>query len=139
VFRVIGRPELAEDPNYVDPVRRQERALEVDELVEKWVVERTLDEAMAAFRAADVAAAPIYDARQLMTDEHLRSRGSFVAVDDPDFGTVTVQSPLAQLSDTPGHVEHLGRGLGVDNDAVYGELLGLDASRLEVLRANGVI
>src|SRR5204862_34984 len=61
VFRVIGRPELADDPNYVDPVRRQERALEVDELVEQWVVERTLDEAIVAFREADVAAAPIYD------------------------------------------------------------------------------
>jgi crotonobetainyl-CoA:carnitine CoA-transferase CaiB-like acyl-CoA transferase len=139
VFRVIGRPELAEDPNYVDPVRRQERALEVDELVEKWVVERTLDDAMTAFREADVAAAPIYDAQQLMTDEHLRARGSFVELDDPDFGAVTVQSPLAQLTDTPGRVEHLGRALGADNEAVYGELLGLDAHQIADLQANGVI
>src|SRR5438874_3104725 len=60
VFRAIGRPELADDPAYADPARRQERALEVDELVEKWVVQRTFDEAMWAFRAADVAAAPVY-------------------------------------------------------------------------------
>ena len=37
VYRAIDRPDLAEDPDYVDPVRRQERALEVDELVADWV------------------------------------------------------------------------------------------------------
>jgi crotonobetainyl-CoA:carnitine CoA-transferase CaiB-like acyl-CoA transferase len=139
VFRAIDRADLAEDPAYVDPIRRQERAIEVDDLVAKWVGERTLDEAMAVFRAADVAAAPIYDAQQLLADEHLQARGTFVTVDDPDFGSMRVQAPVALLSETPGRVEHLGRALGSDNDAVYGDLLGLDADRLAALRAGGAI
>jgi crotonobetainyl-CoA:carnitine CoA-transferase CaiB-like acyl-CoA transferase len=139
VFRAIDRPDLAEDPAYVDPIRRQERAIEVDALVAKWVGERTLGEAMAVFQAADVAAAPIYDAQQLLADEHLQARGTFVTVDDPDFGSMRVQAPVALLSETPGRVEHLGRALGADNDAVYGDLLGLGAERLAALRAGGVI
>jgi crotonobetainyl-CoA:carnitine CoA-transferase CaiB-like acyl-CoA transferase len=139
VYRAIDRPDLAEDPDYVDPVRRQERALEVDELVAKWVLQRTLDEAMAAFRAAEVAAAPVYDARQLLADEHLRARGTFLTIDDPDLGPMTVQAPVAQLSGTPGRVEHLGRALGADNDAVYGDLLGLGPDELAALRDAGVI
>jgi crotonobetainyl-CoA:carnitine CoA-transferase CaiB-like acyl-CoA transferase len=139
IFRAIDRPELAEDPDYVDPVRRQERAQEVDDLVAKWVGERTLDEAMAALQAAEVAAAPIYDAQQLRGDEHLQARGTFVAVEDPDFGTMTVQAPVAQMSETPGRVDHLGRALGADNDAVWGDLVGVDAGRLAALRAEGVI
>jgi len=139
VYRAVGRPDLADDPDYVDPVRRQERALEVDKLVEEWVAIHTLDEAMAVFEAADVAAAPIYDAQQLLADEHLRARGTFVAVDDPDFGTVRVQAPVAQLSDTPGRVEHLGRALGADNAAVFTDLLGVDAPRLAQLHDAGVI
>jgi crotonobetainyl-CoA:carnitine CoA-transferase CaiB-like acyl-CoA transferase len=139
VFQAIDRPELAEDPDYVDPVRRQERALEVDELVEKWVAERTLAEAMATFEAHDVTAAPVYDAPQLLADEHLRARGSYQQVDDPDLGTMTVQSPVAQLSETPGRIDHLGRALGADNEAVLGGLLGLDAARLAGLRDRGVI
>jgi crotonobetainyl-CoA:carnitine CoA-transferase CaiB-like acyl-CoA transferase len=139
VYRAIGRGELAEDPSYVDPVQRQERALEVDKLVAEWVVERTLDEAMAVFEAAEVTAAPIYDAPLLLADEHLRARGFFVEVDDPDLGKVTVQAPVAQMSETPASVEHLGRALGADNDAVYGELLGLTSERLAELRAAGVV
>jgi crotonobetainyl-CoA:carnitine CoA-transferase CaiB-like acyl-CoA transferase len=139
VFRAIGRPGLAEDPDYVDPVSRQERALEVDELVEKWVAERTLDEAMAVFEAHEVTAAPVYDAEQLLADEHLRARGTFVRVPDGDFGEVQVQAPVAQLTGTPGRVEHLGRALGADNDEVFGGLLGLDAEKLDELRSKGIV
>jgi crotonobetainyl-CoA:carnitine CoA-transferase CaiB-like acyl-CoA transferase len=81
----------------------------------------------------------VYDAAQLLADEHLRARGSFVQVDDPDLGTMTVQAPVARLSETPGGVDHLGRSLGADNDAVYGGLLGLDDDRLDALRAAGTI
>ena len=139
LFRAIGRPDLADDPHYADPVQRQERAYEVDELVAGFIAARTLDEVMDTFERAEVAAAPVYDAQQLLADEHLRARGSFLKVDDPDLGPMTVQAPVVRLSETPGVVEHLGRGLGADNDAVFGGLLGLDAGRLAVLRSAGTI
>ncbi len=139
VFRAIGRPDLADDPDYADPVRRQAHAHEMDELVADFVRQRTLAEAMEVFERAEVAAAPVYDAQQLLADEHLQSRGTFVEVDDADFGTMTVQAPVARLSETPGGIDHLGRTLGEDNDAVYGDLLGLDGERQEALRAAGTI
>jgi crotonobetainyl-CoA:carnitine CoA-transferase CaiB-like acyl-CoA transferase len=139
VYRAIGRPELAEDPDYVDPVRRQERGLEVDKLVAEWVAERTLDDAMAVLQAAEVAAAPIYDAAQLLADEHLAARGTYLTVEDADFGTMRVQAPVAQMTDTPGRVAHLGRALGADNDEVFGALLGLDAVALGDLRSKGIV
>ena len=139
VFRAIGRSDLADDPDYVDPVRRQERAGEVDGLVADWVAGRTLDGAMAVFEAAEVTAAPVYDATQLLADEHLQARGTWVTVDDPDFGPTTVQGPVAQLTGTPGRVDHLARGLGADNDHVFTELLGVSAERLQELRERGVV
>jgi crotonobetainyl-CoA:carnitine CoA-transferase CaiB-like acyl-CoA transferase len=139
VFRAIGRPELADDPDYADPVRRQAHAHEMDEFVADFVRQRTLAEAMEVFERAEVAAAPVYDAQQLLADEHLRSRGMFVEVDDADFGAMTVQAPVARLSETPGGIDHLGRALGEDNDAVYGDLLGLDEVRMGALQAAGTI
>ena len=139
VYCAIDRPDLAEDPEYVDPLPRQKRGREIDELVADWVRRRTLADAMAVFEAASVAAAPVYDAEQLLDDEHLRSRGTFVRIEDPELGAVTVQAPVAVLSGTPGRITHLGRGLGADNAAVYGELLDIDADRLAALSAAGVI
>ena len=52
---------------------------------------------------------------------------------------MTVQAPVARLSETPGRIEHLGRALGADNETVYRDLLGLDADRLADLRAAGTI
>ncbi len=139
VYRAIDRPDLADDPDYVDPVPRQQRAGEVDQLVAAWVGRRTLAEAMATFEDASVAAAPIYDAEQLLADPHLRARGTFVRVDDPDLGAMTVQAPVAVLTETPGRIDHLGRPLGADSDTVFGELLGIEPDRLAALRAAGVI
>lgn len=139
VFRAVGRADLSTDQRYIDPVQRQQRATEVDQIVADWVGRHTLDEAMAVFEREQVTAAPVYDASQLLADEHLRSRGAFVEVDDDDFGTVTVQGPVARLSETPGEVRHLGHSIGADNDAVYGGLLGYSKERLAALRAAKVI
>jgi len=139
VYRSIGRADLAEHPDYMDPIRRQDRAVEVDQLVADWVRTRTMDEAMSVFLEADVAAAPVYDGAQLLADEHLASRGTFVEVDDDELGPVRVQAPVAQLSHTPGTIGRLGPALGADNDEVYEALLGLDAEDRAALAADGVI
>jgi len=139
LYRAIDRPDLAGRREYVDPIPRQVRADEIDALVTEWIRAHTLDQAMKVFLSEDVAAAPIYDAQQLLADEHLRARGTFVAVDDPDLGAMTVQAPVARLSETPGRIEHLGRALGADNETVYGDLLGLDDVRLRAVRDEGAI
>jgi crotonobetainyl-CoA:carnitine CoA-transferase CaiB-like acyl-CoA transferase len=52
---------------------------------------------------------------------------------------MTVQAPVAVLSDTPGGIAHLGRHLGADNAEVFADLLDVDPDRLAALRAAGVI
>jgi crotonobetainyl-CoA:carnitine CoA-transferase CaiB-like acyl-CoA transferase len=139
VYRAIGRPDLALRREYVDPVPRQQRSAEVDALVATWVCGRTQDEAMKTLLEEGVAAAPIYDAEQLLNDEHFCARGTFVEFDDPDLGAINVQTPVAVLSETPGRIDHLGRALGADNDAVYGDLLDLKPERIAALSEAGTI
>jgi crotonobetainyl-CoA:carnitine CoA-transferase CaiB-like acyl-CoA transferase len=139
VYRAIDRPDLADRREYVDPVPRQARSAEIDDLVAEWITARPLDVAMKVFHAEGVAASAVYDAQQLLADEHLRARGTWLTFDDPELGPMTVQAPVTRLSDTPAHVAHLGRTLGADTDAVYRDLLGLDATRLSALRAAGTI
>jgi crotonobetainyl-CoA:carnitine CoA-transferase CaiB-like acyl-CoA transferase len=139
VFRAIGRQDLLADPDHADPAWRVENAAAIDELVASWVATRTLDEAMATFEAHEVAAAPVYDAAQLLADPHLIARRTYVKVDDDDLGSMTVQAPVPRLSRTPGRVDHLGRDIGADTDAVLRGLLHLTGRRISTLRRLGVV
>ena len=139
VFRSVGRPDWAEDPDRVDPIRRLAHADEIDEHVAGWIGGRTLDDAMAIFERSEVAAAPVYDAEQLLNDPHLQARGTFPTFDDADLGPMRVQAPIARMSVTPGKIDHLGASLGAHNDEIYGELLGLSEGELKELRATGTI
>jgi len=139
VYRAIGRPELVDDPEFSDAQRRLAHAEEVDAMVAEWIARHTRDEAMAVFRREEVAAAPVYDAPQLLADPHLKERGIHLRVPDEDLGSMRVQGPVPRFSATPGTVAHLGPGLGEHNKEVYGELLGIPGERLAELAEEGVI
>jgi len=138
-FRAIGRDDLLEDPDFLDPQRRLARAREVDAVVADWVATKTLSEAMMVFEKHEVAAAPVYDIRDLVADEQLAHRRVFVSVEDQELGPMTVQAPVPRFSSASGMVDHLGPQLGEHNAEVYGELLGLTSNEIDDLRARGVL
>ena len=139
VFRAIGRGDLLEDADFLDPQRRLARAREVDIVVADWVATKTLSEAMAVFETHEVAAAPVYDIADLVADEQLAHREVFISVKDHQLGAMMVQAPVPRFSSAPGTVDHLGPRLGEHNAEVYGELLGLNPDDIGDLRARGVL
>jgi crotonobetainyl-CoA:carnitine CoA-transferase CaiB-like acyl-CoA transferase len=138
-LRAVGRPELTLDPKFAEAQQRLRNAAEIDAIMADWIGQHTLDEALSVFEEAGVAAAPIYDAEQLLDDPQLRARGIYPSVPDPELGSMRVQAPVPRFSATPGSVTHLGPRLGEHNAEVYHELLGLDNDRLHELCEQGVI
>ena len=110
----------------------------VDELVERWTSERTREEVTATLRRADLRAQPVLTIPELRDDEQLAHRGFWRRVPHPVLGSITAMAPPFILSETPAVLEHGGPTLGQDNDYVYRELLGLDASEYRALEAEGV-
>jgi crotonobetainyl-CoA:carnitine CoA-transferase CaiB-like acyl-CoA transferase len=138
-LRAVGRPELTLDPKFAEAQQRLRNAAEIDAIMADWISQRTLDAALAVFEEAGVAAAPIYDAEQLLDDPQLRAREVYAPVQDPELGPMRVQAPVPRFSATPGKVTHLGPPLGADNAEVYRQLLGFDDARLQELHKDGVI
>lgn len=138
VFRAIGRPDLAQDPDFADPQRRLARAGEVDAIVAAWVARHTQDEAMATFEAAEIAAGPVYTVADLVADEQMVAREVFRRVDDAEIGSLLVQMPAPRLAGVAPRVDHLGPPLGAHTDAVLAEI-GIDDTARADLRARGVI
>lgn len=139
VYNAIGREDLAELDDFRDPQRRIAHADEIDGLVAAWIADRPAAEALSTFADHEVAACPVYDARELLEDEHLRARGTFTRVPDSDLGSMTVQGPVAHMSKAVGRLDHLGRGVGADTREVLSELLGVDDQELAALKETGVV
>ncbi len=138
-FNAIGRPDLADDPDFADPQRRLSRAAEIDQLVGDWVGQHPIEEALEIFDRAGVAAAPVYDASQLMNDEHLGARGVYITVKDSELDEMKVQAPVPRISGGEATVRHLGPPLGQHTDEILGERLGLDDETLKDLHDRGII
>ena len=125
-LRAVDRPELADDPKFAEAQQRLRNAAEIDAIMADWIGQRTLDEALAVFEQAGVAAAPIYDAEQLLDDQHLAGARRSTRRSRPgtrlDAGPGTRAPPLRH----PGRLQSPGPAARRDNAEVYRELLGLD-------------
>ncbi len=139
VFRAIGRADLVEHNDFADPQRRLARATEVDAIVAGWVAARTLEEAMAVFEDAEIAAAPVYDITDLIDDEQMKARGVFVRIDDDDLDSMLVQAPVPRFSGNAGIVDTLGPALGAHTDDVLAEVLGMDAAAIADLHERKIV
>ena len=138
LVEAMGEPQMAIDARLSDNAGRVRHQEEVDGAVQRWASSMQAAEALAILDAAGVAAGPIYDARDMFEDPHFRARGLFQEV-SIDGQPLNIPAIIPLLARTPGKTDWPGPALGAYNDAVYGELLGLDAAAIAELHAAGVI
>jgi formyl-CoA transferase len=89
--------------------------------------------------AAEVPNGPISSIADIFQDPQYAARATFAELDDPVVGRVRMQAPVARLSETPARIPRPAPEVGEHNAEVYGDLLGLSASDLAQLEADGVI
>jgi crotonobetainyl-CoA:carnitine CoA-transferase CaiB-like acyl-CoA transferase len=136
----MGRPELAKDPRYINHVARGKHQEELDNLIGEWTRTLTIDELEDKMVAAGVPAGKLFRPADMLTDPHFQAREAIIGVPHPRWGEVKMQNVFPKLSATPGNVRRRApETIGQDNDAVYGELLGLDAAALADLKARNII
>ncbi|GLW05070.1 formyl-CoA:oxalate CoA-transferase [Microtetraspora sp. NBRC 13810] len=136
--RIIGRPELADDPEWATPESRLPKLDKMFQLIEDWSSSLGKWEVLDRLNAENIPCGPILSTKELIEDETLRDNGLIVSVDHPERGTyTTVGSPL-QLSDSPVDVVRSPL-LGEHNEEVYAGELGIEPGRLAEFKTNGVI
>jgi crotonobetainyl-CoA:carnitine CoA-transferase CaiB-like acyl-CoA transferase len=139
VMRLVGRPELAEQPWFSSAVERVRRVDELDGAVQEWIAARDLDEVVAAFDEAGAALFPVYDVAQLVADPQVQARDAVTTVNDEDLGPLRMQNVWFRLRRTPGRIRFTGRRLGQDTDAVLAERLGHTPEEIAALHEKGVV
>ncbi|MCX4810370.1 CoA transferase [Streptomyces sp. NBC_01239] len=138
VMRLVGRPELVDEPWFATGADRARHADVLDAAVGDWIARRTRAEVLAAFEKAEAAVAPIQDVRDVMEDPQYQALDTITTVDDPELGPLRMQNVLFRLSATPGAIRWTGRPHGADTDTVLTEL-GLTDAELTTLRQAGAL
>ena len=139
ILRVVGGEELEHDPRFATNADRVANVDALDALIGDWASAHPWRDAVAALTGAGAAAGPIYDAAQLIADEHVVARGSLTRVPNPDGEGDLLQPAVSpRLSRTPGAVRHAGRRRGVDTAAVLREA-GYTDAEIDGLAAAGTI
>ena len=135
----MSMPELATDPRFQGNFNRCRHDEVLDRIMAEWFVHHDLDDIMERFNAAGVVAGPIHDIRDIFADPHYAARQAIVAASDVDSGSVRMQGVVPRMGTTPGRATHAGGPAGADNDAIYGEELGLSEAERQRLAELGVI
>lgn len=138
VMQLVGHPEVIAEEWFSSGAGRVQHVELLDGYVSEWIGARTADEVVTAFTDAGAAIAPIYDAHDIVNDEHIRETEMLLEVDDPDFGPLLQHNVMWRMSKSPGEIKFTGRSHGADTDEVLTEI-GVDAAGIESLRKEGVI
>ncbi|MFC9462637.1 CaiB/BaiF CoA transferase family protein [Streptomyces sp. NPDC058430] len=138
VMRLVGRPELIDEPWFETGAGRAGHADELDAAVGSWIARHSRDDVLAAFEKAEAAIAPVFDIRDVMENEQYQALDSITEVPDPELGTVRMQNVLFRLSETPGAIKWAGRPHGADTDEILTGL-GLSPSEITTLRESGTL
>jgi crotonobetainyl-CoA:carnitine CoA-transferase CaiB-like acyl-CoA transferase len=139
VMRLVGRPDIVEQPWFSSAGERSRNGDLLDEAVAKWIAARPLSEVTEEFERVGAALAPIYDVEQLMNDPHVIARETITTVEDEDLGPMKMQNLMFRMLRTPGSIRFPGRRLGQDNEQFYRESLGLTDEYVAALRDKGVL
>ncbi|KUO22742.1 CaiB/BaiF CoA transferase family protein [Streptomyces dysideae] len=138
VMRLVGRPDLIDEPWFATGADRARHADVLDRAVGDWIARRTRTEVLAAFEKAEAAVAPIQDVRDVLTDPQYQALDTITTIDDPELGPLRMQNVLFRLSATPGTIHWAGRPHGADTDELLTEL-GLTPAELAALREEGAL
>ena len=138
LVKVLGRPELAEDPRFKTAEARWENRAELNAIVEAWTGQRSKHEVMRLMGDAGVPCGACQDTGEVLADPHLKAREMIVDVDYPTRGTYqTVGCPI-KLSDSPVAVTRPPL-LGEHTADLLSELCGLDPDEVTRLRDAGAV
>ncbi|MEU1046307.1 CoA transferase [Streptomyces sp. NPDC005897] len=138
VMRLVGRPELIDEPWFATGADRARHADVLDAAVGDWIARHSRADVLAAFEKAEAAVAPVQDVRDVMTDPQYRALDTITTVDDPELGPLRMQNVLFRLSATPGGIRWAGRPHGADTEEVLTGL-GLTPADVKELREEGIV
>jgi formyl-CoA transferase len=140
--QVMGRPELAANPDYVDNPARIANVTALDAEITAWTSTLPAIEIIERLEAVQIPCSKIFDIADIAADRQYQARGMLREVFDPLFGRDMLHpAPMPRFDDSApgGDIFWPGPAIGAHNAEIYEGLLGLSPEALAELKDKGVI
>ena len=139
LLAAMQRNDLANDERFVNLKARVANIDAVDALVGEFAGRYAKEDLFKLLMQHRVPSAPVRDLQDVIHDPHMLARRAIEWIDHPDLGKVPVpNSPIRYGGSEPLAIVP-SRQLGQDNEAVYGDWLGLAKEDIDQLRVDGVV
>ncbi|NNH69736.1 CoA transferase [Nocardia uniformis] len=136
-MQVIGRPDLAADPELQDNAGRWRNRERLDADIAAWTGLHTRDEALQILEQAAIPCGPIYTAADIVTDEQYRARNMIqtfpVDVGEPQPKQVGFTGIVPVIGAKSLPIRNVGPDLGEHTHEVLSGLLGMSEADIDAL------
>ncbi|NYT79300.1 CoA transferase [Alcaligenaceae bacterium] len=139
--RLIGMPELANDPRFEKNLGRGLNRKALAEILDPIIATWKSDELLTRLEQNGVPCGPVNDLRQVFDDQQIKWRAMEVRVPHPlsQSGEVSMVANPVKFSETP-ITEYLAPPmLGQHSEEVLSDVLGLTREEISELRVGGII
>jgi crotonobetainyl-CoA:carnitine CoA-transferase CaiB-like acyl-CoA transferase len=136
----MGRPELVQDPRFIDNESRVKNFRALVGEIESWIAALPSDAAvLATMQEHRVPCAPVLSVEEAINHPHLRQRGTIRKVHDRMLGEFELPGFALRFSDFPRPLELEAPFLGEHNAEVLGRYLGYTNEQVADLERRGVL
>lgn len=137
--RLIGKPELEQDPRFQDDLSRGQHGEYLSSLMNEWSSSLTRTEALAQLEKARIPAGAVNSPRDVLNDEIINSTEPFEKMSYPGVEhPVPIVKPPIFLSRTPAQIQRRPPMPGEHTDEVLSEL-GYSSAQISQLRETGIV
>ena len=137
LVRILGAPELAEDPRFDSFAQRLKHREELAPLLKERTRTRTTAEWLQLLKG-QVPCAPVNSVEEALQDPLVQEGRMIIETGHPELGVVRQVAGSIKLSDhSPDH--RRGPGLGEHTDQILEDYLEMTPARIGRLREKGVI
>ncbi|QZY48055.1 MULTISPECIES: CaiB/BaiF CoA transferase family protein [Mycolicibacterium] len=137
--RLVGRPELFDDPRFANDDLRWQHGDELNDIMAQWCADKTKAEVLERLEAAKLPAAPMHSTQEVLDDPHVQAMGFLQRVPFPGAprDVPIIETPF-RMSATPGQIRRRAPQLGEHTDEILGEI-GYTGDQVARLRDRKVI
>ncbi|WP_342541342.1 CoA transferase [Heyndrickxia sp. FSL K6-6286] len=139
LMKAIGREDIANDSKYATNQGRAANVKFIDDAIENWTKQYPLKMVQKILDDASVPVGPIYGIKEIVNDEHYKTREMIKEVELHDGKKLLVPGIVPKLSETPGEIISNGPKLGEHNEDVFKEYMNFTFEDFKNLKEQGVI